>query len=210
MNKSEQSTGGHSIPAKCNEPSTSNANPERIWGFVCKVESTSLLGNRGLLAIALALAYFIGTWFVLWVSLFQWGTRGLSSPRKGISNKSKRGGVRCAVEHVVRRALDSAPQLVRGDMVGMALHATGWSGLSALVFAPNLRNPYYVAFSLFFVIFGLLADRSLAKRLFDPRQSGVLRLRAVLAELWQVESTDEPQRKLTVTGAPQGNQPAVG
>ncbi len=215
------------IPGLFFEISVLLANPERVRAIVGTLESMPFLENWGLLAVALALAYLIGTWFVVWVSFFQWGFRSWQSKffnnqqipdeviecwgRAASTLLEKRYGI--SVKGVIPAKQWSmwynalwtpSAQLVRGDMVGMALHATGWAGLTALIFAPGLRNPSYISFSLFFVIFGLWSDYYLAKRLMDPQQSGIVRLRAVLAELKQAENSAPPK------GPPaDGNPPAV-
>lgn len=210
------------IPGLFFEISVLVADPERISRLVCAAESTSTFGNWGLLAIALVLAYIIGTWFIVWVSLFQWALRSWQSKafenepipkeviecwgqaasillekRYGIEVKGKIPDEQWSLWYAALWTPSAG--LMRGDMVGMALHATGWAGLTALIFASDLRNLPYISFSAFFVIFGLLVDYYLAKRLMDPRQNGATRLRALLAELKQVKDV-KPAKKPSAAG----------
>jgi hypothetical protein len=70
------------------------------------------------------------------------------------------------------------PEDVRGSMMMVASHATGWSGLAAIHFAPALYRHYFLAFCLFLIFSGLLHDYGVASRLSSPEQSwrlGVVR-----------------------------------
>ncbi len=75
---------------------------------------------------------------------------------------------------------------VRGSVLMMASHATGWCGLAAAQFAPVLRSKYYLGFSSLLVLCGLLHDWYLAVRLNDGVWGAYIRLRRVLAELRQI------------------------
>jgi hypothetical protein len=78
------------------------------------------------------------------------------------------------------------PEDVRGWILLMATHATGWSGLSAIHFAPALRSPYFLGFCLFSIFMGLLGDWSVAYRLNSPESSWALGVRRAFEELQRV------------------------
>jgi len=84
------------------------------------------------------------------------------------------------------------PEDARGRMMMVAAHASGWAGILASRIAPVLRNRYYIGFSLFLILNGLLHAYYVAKRRFDPRISGALAIRAVLRELNKLSTTETP------------------
>jgi hypothetical protein len=86
------------------------------------------------------------------------------------------------------------PQDLRGFLFVMALHATGWSGLLALYFAPVLRTWSYTIFSLFLVGYGLLHDREVARDNSNEVWQWLIRLRCVLAELEKTRVSDGVQK----------------
>jgi hypothetical protein len=69
---------------------------------------------------------------------------------------------------------------VRGDLSMIAAHATGWSGLAAILLAPALRSRYYLTFSLFLILSGLIHDFYLIQRNLDPTSAGYVNIRATL------------------------------
>jgi hypothetical protein len=69
---------------------------------------------------------------------------------------------------------------VRGDLSMIASQATGWSGLAAILLAPTLRNGYYLTFSLFLILNGLLHDFYLIQRNLHPTAAAYTTLRATL------------------------------
>ena len=71
----------------------------------------------------------------------------------------------------------------RNAVGAAATQATGWAGVAALYFAPSLRSGYYEALSCSLIFLGVLQAWYAAKRLFDPEQCGLTRIRRVLAEL---------------------------
>jgi len=182
------------------------SDPDCIRRYVCRAQSVYSFGHYSLLAIALAVAYFIGTAFILFVSFIQWGLRVVQMRRfeeTQIPDEVTRcwGQVASAQMEsrygiVIKGTVPAkewstwydvlwvpTPLALRGDMVGMALHATGWCGLlTALLLTPALRNCYYIGFSLFMVFCGLTNDWWLARRLYDPGVNGVVRTRALLSE----------------------------
>ena len=66
------------------------------------------------------------------------------------------------------------PEDVRGSILVMASHATGWSGLAATHFAPSLHNRYFLAFCLFSILAGLFHDCRVAYQLGSPENSWAL------------------------------------
>jgi hypothetical protein len=74
------------------------------------------------------------------------------------------------------------PAEVRGSVFMIASEATGWCGLAASLFAPALRNRYYLGFAVILVFAGILHDWNLARRLGDWTAWGVLELRAIMRE----------------------------
>ncbi len=71
----------------------------------------------------------------------------------------------------------------RGNLIVVASEATGWCGIVALFIAPPLKNRYYLGFSLFLVLYGLLQDWWVATYWNNPVTSGMIHLHAVLVEL---------------------------
>lgn len=63
------------------------------------------------------------------------------------------------------------PEDVRGIVIMLASHATGWSGLAAIHFAPALRNWYFMVFCLFSIFAGLHHGCEVAYRLGSPECS---------------------------------------
>ena len=61
--------------------------------------------------------------------------------------------------------------------------ATGWCGVAATLFAPPLKNKYYLAFCVFLIVSGLVHAFYTVKRLNNPRIFGFLKIRALLREL---------------------------
>jgi hypothetical protein len=75
------------------------------------------------------------------------------------------------------------PQDWRGTLLVIALHATGWSGLMALYFAPELRTWAFRIFCIFLIGYGLLHDWQVARNFNNPLSQWTILLRSVLAEL---------------------------
>jgi hypothetical protein len=71
---------------------------------------------------------------------------------------------------------------VRGYVLAIASHATGWAGLAALLLAPALRNRYFVGFCILLVVVGLHHDYYVARRRYDPIAIAIVRIRALLRE----------------------------
>jgi hypothetical protein len=71
---------------------------------------------------------------------------------------------------------------VRGHMTMIVFEATGWCGLAAMLFGQELRNQYYLAFSVLLILAGLLHDWYVAAGLNNPQFLGSLRIRALLRE----------------------------
>jgi len=84
------------------------------------------------------------------------------------------------------------PEDLRGLIMMIALHASGWAGLVATRIAPSLRNRYYVGFCLFLILNGLLHAYYVAVRCWDPRVSGNVTIRAVLREFPKLEAEVPP------------------
>lgn len=79
------------------------------------------------------------------------------------------------------------PKELRGYMTLIAAHAIGWAGLAATLMASSLWNKYYVGFSLFLILNGLLNDYYATKRRVDPCANGYLAIRAILREFPSIE-----------------------
>jgi hypothetical protein len=81
---------------------------------------------------------------------------------------------------------------IRGSLFMIVAHATGWSAIIAVRFAPALRTiKWYWVFCAFLVGNGLLHDVFLVKRNNDPVLSYILRLRAVLREFPPISREDK-------------------
>ncbi len=74
------------------------------------------------------------------------------------------------------------PTEIRGSVFMIASEATGWCGLAAGLFAPALRNRYYLGFAVLLVFAGILHDWNVARRLGDWTTWGALELRAITRE----------------------------
>jgi hypothetical protein len=75
------------------------------------------------------------------------------------------------------------PEDLRGYIMMVASHATGWSGLAAIHFAPALHSRYFLGFCLFSILTGLLHDWRVAYRLCSPEHSWALGVRRTFEEL---------------------------
>jgi hypothetical protein len=71
---------------------------------------------------------------------------------------------------------------IRGSMTMIVSEATGWCGLAATLFALQLRNRYYVAFSVLLILSGMLHDWHVAGGLNNPQYLAVLKIRSLLRE----------------------------
>ena len=54
--------------------------------------------------------------------------------------------------------LGTPPPHMRGSLIAVASEATGWCGVVAAYIVPALKNRYYLGFSLFLLVYGLLQD----------------------------------------------------
>lgn len=84
---------------------------------------------------------------------------------------------------------------IRGSILMMASHATGWCGLAATRFAPALNNRYYLAFSLFMIGVGLQHDYYVARRRNDPLGVAYVNTRALLREYRKRPTRSDEQLK---------------
>jgi len=75
------------------------------------------------------------------------------------------------------------PQDMRGNLILIAIEATGWAGLLATRIAPSLQIKYYFYFCAFLILNGLLNDFYTIRYSTDIRAIPYLRIRAVLREL---------------------------
>lgn len=87
---------------------------------------------------------------------------------------------------------EARPRDHRGNALVVAIHATGWSGLVALHFAPHLQNLYFLALCVFMIGFGLFHDYQVARNYYDPVFSWILKIRRTLDEL---RSLELPEKK---------------
>lgn len=81
---------------------------------------------------------------------------------------------------------------MRGSVLMIATHATGWCGLAATRFAPALNNRYYLSFSLLMIVVGLVHDFYVAKRINHPVISRLLNLRGLLREFRKIPNNEVP------------------
>ena len=70
----------------------------------------------------------------------------------------------------------------RGPLLSIALEATGWCGLVAVLVAPVLSNRYYLALCALFILLGIHNDWHAAGRRTDPLGLAIGRTRALLRE----------------------------
>ena len=82
----------------------------------------------------------------------------------------------------------------RGPLLMIASEATGWCGLVATMLAPALRNRYYIALSLIFLLTGLHNDYYVAGRRRDPVALASFKARAILRE-YEKDSRTMPESK---------------
>jgi hypothetical protein len=85
-------------------------------------------------------------------------------------------------------------------MTMIVFEATGWCGLAATLFAPQLSKRYYVAFSMLLILAGLLHDWNVAEGLNNPPLLGVLKIRSLLREFR--DAADHGERRPLHTSAP--------
>jgi hypothetical protein len=79
----------------------------------------------------------------------------------------------------------------------MAAHATGWSGLAAIHFAPALQSRYFLSFCLLSILMGLHLSVRVAYNLASPKYGWALGARRTFEEL---------QRTLDKTPDPEGQE----
>jgi len=79
----------------------------------------------------------------------------------------------------------------KGVLLVMAAQATGWSALAAAYVAPALRNRPYFVFSLFLVVYGILAEWNLVRWWNHPASRSLVMLRTTLDEIPKEPISDE-------------------
>jgi hypothetical protein len=84
------------------------------------------------------------------------------------------------------------PEDFRGNLLVVGAHATGWSGLAAMHYAPKLHTGYFLAFCWFSIVYGLLHDWSVAQRLATPRITWQIGLRRTM-EVLKRTVKDQPK-----------------
>ena len=100
------------------------------------------------------------------------------------------------------------PVFIRGSLTVMAAEATGWCGLVAALIAPTLRARYYLGFSIFLIVYGVIGDWFVARGINDPVIRCVISLRTLLTELKDLQASDQKSddllstRKTDLTGGP--------
>lgn len=85
------------------------------------------------------------------------------------------------------------PEDVRGSLLVLTTHATGWSGMTAAYFAPSLRNRYFFLFCGFLILFGVLHTVSVVRRWNSLRIRWIIALKAVLADMPPLQASKEEQ-----------------
>lgn len=78
-----------------------------------------------------------------------------------------------------------------------ASQATGWIGLVAAIIAPSLRNRFYLGFSLFLLVYGLIANRDIAQMWNDLTRLKALRTIAILSELKHLRMNNRDKDKVS-------------
>jgi hypothetical protein len=88
----------------------------------------------------------------------------------------------------------------RGNAFALALHASGWAGLSATYFAPDLRQTFYLAFVCLLIFSGLAYDWFILRYQLNPVFAGARKIRWALEELAEIKrpakSDDAPSVEL--------------
>jgi hypothetical protein len=84
---------------------------------------------------------------------------------------------------------------MRGSLMMIATHATGWSGLAAARIAPALQNRYYLGFCIFLVLTGLLNNYYVVVSRNDPHVAGYINVRALLREFRKERAKNAPPAK---------------
>ena len=82
---------------------------------------------------------------------------------------------------------------IRGSLLVVTSHATGWSGVAAAYFAPALRNRYFLVFCGFLIFVGLYHTMTVISRWDSVTGRWFIALRAVLAEI-PLTQTDEAKK----------------
>jgi hypothetical protein len=70
----------------------------------------------------------------------------------------------------------------RGNILVIAIHAAGWSGLAATQLASALWNPFFLNLSFFMIAFGVFHDFIVARTRSHPLSDALVRIRALLRE----------------------------
>lgn len=79
-------------------------------------------------------------------------------------------------------------QELRGYLIMIASHATGWSALAASRFAPALRTRWFYLFAFLLIGTGLIHDLTVADNKLNPLAAGTLHLRALMREFPKPEA----------------------
>jgi hypothetical protein len=79
---------------------------------------------------------------------------------------------------------------VRGQILMVATHATGWCGIVATLLASTLKNRYYLSFSILMIVNGLLHDFYLARSIYHPNMRGLANIRGMLREFRKPRPND--------------------
>jgi hypothetical protein len=69
---------------------------------------------------------------------------------------------------------------LRGQTIMVATQAIGWSGVFAATLVAQLVNIYYLSFSLFLILIGLIHDFYLVRSLKHPVSDGLANIRGML------------------------------
>ncbi len=91
---------------------------------------------------------------------------------------------------------------LRGNLLVVAFHATGWTALVASWFAPDLRVRWFYFFAYFLIGIGLHHDFFVADYRMNPLYGPSIRLRALLREF------PRPEQQRLVKSASEEEEPA--
>jgi hypothetical protein len=92
---------------------------------------------------------------------------------------------------------------LRGNLLVVALHATGWTALVASRLAPDLRFGWFYFFACFLIGIGLYHDFLVADYRMNPVHGATIRLRALLREFPKSE-----QQRLVKSAIEEEEEPA--
>ena len=194
------------LPGLFFEVSILGGNPALICELAARAQDGFGLRRYEMLGLALFLAFVIGSAFMILVGLIKWSLGQLYWFRERSKGLTDTETERKCWAIIARQLLTAkyginpekfdqdewsvlyqslgTPNIkdVGGSFLLAAFEGIGWSGFTALLFAQGLRNRYYILFSLFLIVAGLLNDWLLVKRMENPKPYALLKIRTLLRE----------------------------